>query len=355
MSCRLPTRWRAAPCAATASPPPPPRLGRAAARRPVLARARDAERAAQEARRRAPSAPPSRGAPRRGPPFGSGDDDEAQAEFEEAFRVFDWPAYAAPFGAPWPGADALIGMGGWVLSFVAVGVAFIPAARALAGDGGLAAVPVQSKALLTLANQAAATAAGVWVIRSAAARSNGGEVPSGALRLDLSAPFCRPDGWGAWGGLGVLLAPAVVFAASAAVSALGAEDPAARGTADAVSGLLSMDPVTFAALFTTTAILAPLLEETVFRGFLLPSLARYMPTPAAVALSSLAFGLVHLSPRDTPQLAALGLLLGFTYVRSRNLAAPMLIHGAWNGTVLTLLYYLSSQGVDLQSVLHGGN
>ncbi len=38
---------------------------------------------------------------------------------------------------------------------------------------------------------------------------------------------------------------------------------------DAVSSIITMDFSTYASLFTTTAILAPLLEETVFRGFLL--------------------------------------------------------------------------------------
>lgn len=172
-----------------------------------------------------------------------------------------------------------------------------------------------------------------------------------------------------------------------------------KGTVDAVVPILSLDPVTFAGLFATTAILAPLLEETVsqlagspgvmllplgvrstrqshlwlagpqllvalaelvssaaeairlcpfhprpacpapcaclpvqvFRGFLLASLTKFMPVPLAVVLSSLAFGLVHLAPRDFPQLTSLGILLGFTYVRSRNLLTPMLIHGTWNG------------------------
>ena len=50
-----------------------------------------------------------------------------------------------------------------------------------------------------------------------------------------------------------------------------------------------------------TAVLAPLLEETVFRGFLLTSLTKFMPTSAAVLVSSLAFGLIHFAPRDFPQ------------------------------------------------------
>ncbi len=54
-----------------------------------------------------------------------------------------------------------------------------------------------------------------------------------------------------------------------------------------------------------------------------------------------------------PQLTALGILLGFSYVRSRNLATPMFIHGAWNGMVLTILFMLTSMGVDVDKLIHG--
>ncbi len=124
-----------------------------------------------------------------------------------------------------------------------------------------------------------------------------------------------------------------------------------RGTVDGVAQMLNVDLGTFASLFAVTAILAPLLEETVFRGFLLTSLTKFMPTWLAVLISSLGFGAAHASARDLPQLAALGTLLGFSYVRSRNLLTPMLIHGAWNGTVLVALFTLASSGVDLQEVL----
>lgn len=76
-----------------------------------------------------------------------------------------------------------------------------------------------------------------------------------------------------------------------------------------------------------------------------------MSTPAAVVVSSLAFGAAHLSTRDFPQLFALGLVLGFSYVRSRNLLTPMFIHAAWNGGVLTTLYALTAAGVDIQELL----
>ena len=62
----------------------------------------------------------------------------------------------------------------------------------------------------------------------------------------------------------------------------------------------------FLSLFIGTGVLAPVLEETVFRGFLLASLTKLTPTPVAIAISSTLFGLAHFSPRDFPQLVALG-------------------------------------------------
>ena len=111
-----------------------------------------------------------------------------------------------------------------------------------------------------------------------------------------------------WGLLGVALSPLVVYASAALSEGVGyyggggvGGGAGGRGTVDAVSSLITMDFSTYASLMATTALLAPVLEETVFRGFLLTSLTRWVPVPAAVALSSLAFGFVHLTPRDVPQ------------------------------------------------------
>ncbi len=126
-----------------------------------------------------------------------------------------------------------------------------------------------------------------------------------------------------------------------------------KGTVDGVAQIISIDVPTFASLFTITAILAPLLEETVFRGFLLTTLTKYLPTWSSVLISSLGFAAAHASIKDFPQLFALGTLLGFSYVRSRNLLTPMLIHGAWNGTVLLVLFAIVNSGLDIQEALNG--
>lgn len=48
---------------------------------------------------------------------------------------------------------------------------------------------------------------------------------------------------------------------------------------------------------------------------------------------------------------ALGIVMGFAYVRSRNLLTPMVIHGVWNGTVLTILFALVQLGVNIEDML----
>jgi membrane protease YdiL (CAAX protease family) len=78
--------------------------------------------------------------------------------------------------------------------------------------------------------------------------------------------------------------------------------------------------------------LAPALEETFFRGFLLPTLTRWLTLPAAVAAAAAAFALAHVAPPAvTAQAFAGGLVFGGTLVAARgNLAAPILAHAAYN-------------------------
>ena len=83
-------------------------------------------------------------------------------------------------------------------------------------------------------------------------------------------------------------------------------------------------------LWTTLAIAAPFFEEYLFRGFLLPSLAKFLPVWAAIALSGFFFALAHLNLADIIPLTTLGIVMGFVYWRSKNLLASMLLHCLWN-------------------------
>jgi uncharacterized protein len=94
--------------------------------------------------------------------------------------------------------------------------------------------------------------------------------------------------------------------------------------------------------FVTAAIAAPLFEEFLFRGFLLPSLTRYVPVWGAIVISGLVFGVAHLSLSEILPLTTLGIILGVVYVRTRNLLAPMLLHSLWNSSTLVSLFILGS-------------
>jgi uncharacterized protein len=106
--------------------------------------------------------------------------------------------------------------------------------------------------------------------------------------------------------------------------------------------LESKDSIALCLFFLTAAVAAPLFEEFLFRGFLLPSLTRYLPTWGAICISGLVFGVAHLSLSEILPLTTLGILLGTVYVRTRNLLAPMLLHSLWNSSTLVSLYILGS-------------
>lgn len=106
--------------------------------------------------------------------------------------------------------------------------------------------------------------------------------------------------------------------------------------------LEAQDPVALTLFFSTAAIAAPLFEEVLFRGFLLPSLTRYMPVWGAIVLSSFIFAAAHLSLSEILPLMVLGMILGVVYTRSRNLLAPMLLHSAWNSITMLGLFLLGS-------------
>ncbi|MEB3333335.1 MAG: CPBP family intramembrane glutamic endopeptidase [Synechococcaceae cyanobacterium] len=102
--------------------------------------------------------------------------------------------------------------------------------------------------------------------------------------------------------------------------------------------LTSGDPAALACFGVTAVVLAPLFEETLFRGVLLPVLGRAWGGATAVLASAAVFALAHLSIGELAPLFLLGLGLGWLRWRSGRLASSVLMHGLWNGiTFLNLL------------------
>ena len=264
--------------------------------------------------------------------------------------ALDCARLTRPWDVPWGLPTLLLGFVGWGSSFLAIGLA----APALAAQMGvrLSELSPAQQSLFVLGMQAAETAVGLAVIArvtSPYAAAGGDEPEAGGdggnsggtglglfrprfrfLRADFSRPFDPEDGWLVWGLAGYLAAFVAVFTAAesaellkahapllrhALEEAMGAGEgpgdsgaptqlqasPAERGpsTMDGVAPLLASGGLASALLLLpVTSILAPLLEETLFRGFLMPTLTKWGPPGAALVLSAALFAAAHLTPDD---------------------------------------------------------
>ena len=104
-------------------------------------------------------------------------------------------------------------------------------------------------------------------------------------------------------------------------------DAGASALFDAASG-----PWGTALVLFTVAVVAPLGEEVVFRGVLLPGLARRMRPGLALIATSLVFALFHVPSHGVGAVmpGLLGLVFGWARLRTGGLTAPVVLHAANN-------------------------
>lgn len=86
-------------------------------------------------------------------------------------------------------------------------------------------------------------------------------------------------------------------------------------------------------------ILAPVIEELIFRGVIMHGLMRNNSKFTAVFVSALLFALFHLNPWQFPATFVLGLLLGILMLRTRNIYLCILGHAINNGLVLISIQF----------------
>jgi len=172
-----------------------------------------------------------------------------------------------------------------------------------------------------------------------------GAASLGVVYLSVKPFLPLPKDWfrfnlkGLWAGLaGYFIAvPLVVF-----VSLLNESIWQGRGGSNPILpiALEGRDTVAIVIFFITASILAPVFEELMFRGFLLPSLTRYLPAWGAIAASSAIFAFAHLSLSEVLPLATLGMVLGAVYLRSKSIVAPIFLHCLWNSATLASVFVL---------------
>ncbi|KAJ3705742.1 hypothetical protein LUZ61_009447 [Rhynchospora tenuis] len=172
------------------------------------------------------------------------------------------------------------------------------------------------------------------------------------FQYDVREPFKLQNGWLLWAGIGLIGAIIAIALVGVVTALLNGESP--QRETDALTRLLPLigsSTTSTASLVIITGVLAPLLEETIFRGFLMVTLTKWVPTPVAVVISAAAFALAHLTPSEFPQLFVLGAALGLSYAHTRNLLTPITIHAFWNSGVILLLTVLQLQGYDIKELL----
>lgn len=98
--------------------------------------------------------------------------------------------------------------------------------------------------------------------------------------------------------------------------------------------ILSCSPASRTACLFLYCLVSPLLEELVYRGFLLQSLCSQMKWRQAVVISSCVFSVAHFSGENSVQLILIGAVLGSAYCWTGSLAAPFTIHSVYNAMIL---------------------
>lgn len=108
--------------------------------------------------------------------------------------------------------------------------------------------------------------------------------------------------------------------------------------------------------FLSICILAPLVEELVFRGAILRALLQGMNSHwVAIVISALLFALVHMNPAQMPHAFCLGLLLGWMYYRTHSIIPGIMVHWV-NNTLAYTVYNIFPNANDIKVVdLFGGD
>ena len=128
----------------------------------------------------------------------------------------------------------------------------------------------------------------------------------------------------------VILFIVINFVVSPAISIL---FPASAGNYDAnVADMMSTPVVTFFHV----AIVAPLFEELIFRGLILKRALRKWSVPAAVVMTAVLFGVLHMNLVQGISATAAGIVLCMFYVRRKSVGLNIIAHGIYNGLVFGL-------------------
>ncbi|KAL8224008.1 hypothetical protein R6Q57_019483 [Mikania cordata] len=228
---------------------------------------------------------------------------------------------AEPWAVPWTAKTILQVMLLWITSFWLVGSWIIPFVAHTAGFRK-ECLTYRGQALYSLLTDVVEGMTGIVIIKLCLSRFR-----------PLSSDWFKFSFKGNWPfdvGLGCLMFPLVNRLSQVNLNFV----PMPPITVSNVEqSIVARDPIAMLLYAIVVSVCAPIWEEIVFRGFLLPSLTRYMPVGCSILVSSIAFALAHFNMQRMLPLVFLGIVMGTVFARSRNLLPSMLLHSLWNAFV----------------------
>lgn len=124
----------------------------------------------------------------------------------------------------------------------------------------------------------------------------------------------------------VLLMPALLLVAGSATELLERLLPLSRWEEQAFDRMMSGSLPAIVA----TCLLAPVLEEMLFRGIILRAFLQQYPRWAAIWSSALIFGFAHMNVYQFVVATMIGVLVGWLYERTRSLIPCIALHALYN-------------------------
>ncbi|XP_054786688.1 uncharacterized protein LOC129292961 isoform X1 [Prosopis cineraria] len=229
-----------------------------------------------------------------------------------------------PWTVPWTEKTIVQVMLLWIASFWLVGSWIVPFLAYTAGFRK-ESLTYRGQALYSLLTDVAEGLVGIAILEHCLAKFQ--PLPSDWFKFRLKGK------WPFDVGLGCLMFPLINQLSQVNLNLLPILPSTPVTISSVEQSIVARDPVAMALYAVVVSVCAPIWEEIVFRGFLLPSLTKYMPVWCAILVSSVAFALAHFNLQRMLPLVFLGIVMGVVFVRSRNLLPSMLLHSLWNAFV----------------------
>ncbi|KAL6979529.1 hypothetical protein U1Q18_021190 [Sarracenia purpurea var. burkii] len=233
-------------------------------------------------------------------------------------------AIGKPWTVPWTAETILQVTLLWIATFWFVGSWMIPFGAHMAGFSK-ESLTYRGQALYSLLTDITEGIAGISILHRCLSQFR--PLPSDWFRFSLRGNWIFDVA------LGCLMFPLVNRLSQFNLDLLPLLPSTPVTLSNVEQSISARDPVAMALYALVVSVCAPVWEEIVFRGFLLPSLTKYMPVWCSILVSSVAFALAHFNVQRMLPLVFLGVVMGVIFARSRNLLPSMLLHSLWNGFV----------------------